>query len=62
MREAVLLDFSLSVKAAPHECVIRTGNTLFSPLNASKITASDKVYLTYLTWRQTLWTPIRLLL
>ena len=21
----VLLDFSLSVKAAPHECVIRTG-------------------------------------
>ena len=23
----VLLDFSLSVKAAPHECVIRTGKT-----------------------------------
>ena len=22
---SVLLDFSLSVKAAPHECVIRTG-------------------------------------
>ena len=23
--EIVLLDFSLTVKAAPHECVIRTG-------------------------------------
>ena len=24
-KHTVLLDFSLSVKAAPHECVIRTG-------------------------------------
>ena len=25
VKNVVLLDFSLSVKAAPHECVIRTG-------------------------------------
>ena len=35
--------------------------SLFSPLNASKITASENVYLTK-AGRQTLWTQIRLLL
>ena len=28
MLSLVLLDISLNVKAAPHECVIRTGSTL----------------------------------